>query len=126
MHQRLWLQIAIALGASVPVAAGLAGVLYGPALVDAAASASGDSHFRYLSGLLFGIGLLFWSAIPRVEQRTSLIRALTLIVVVGGLARLWSLAVAGAPDAPMLFGLGMELIVTPLICLWQARVAKAA
>ena len=126
MRERLWLQIAIALGASVPVAAGLAGVLYGPALVDAVAGASGDSHFRYLSGLLLGIGLLFWSAIPRVEQRTSLIRALTLIVVVGGLARLCSLAVAGAPDAPMLFGLGMELIVTPLICLWQARVAKAA
>ena len=23
----------------------------------------------------------------------------------------------------MLFGLGMELVVTPLLCLWQARVA---
>lgn len=126
MREKTLLQIAIALGACVPVAAGLAGIVLGPAMVDAAAGATGDSHFRYLSGLLLGIGLLFWSAIPRIERRTGLIRTLTLIVVAGGAARLLSLIVAGVPSAGMIFGLVMELAVTPLLCFWQGRVAKAA
>ena len=30
----------------------------------------------------------------------------------------------GYPGGPMIFGLCMELVVTPLICLWQTRVAR--
>ena len=28
---------------------------------------------------------------------------------------------AGVPSGAMLFGLAMELVVTPLLCLWQSR-----
>jgi hypothetical protein len=85
-----------------------------------------DSHFRYLSGLLLGIGLAFWSLIPGIAEQGRAFRLLTFLVVVGGLGRLIALAVVGAPSAPMLFGLGMELVVTPSLCLWQARVAARA
>jgi hypothetical protein len=123
---RIALQAVIALAGLVPVGAGLAGVLLGPGFagsVHGATGASLDSHFRYLSGLLLAIGLLFWSAIPRIEHRGPLVRALTLVVVVGGLGRLASLAAVGPPDGGMRFGMVMELVVTPLICLWQTRVA---
>ena len=83
-----------------------------------------DSHFRYLSGLLLGIGLLFWSMVPAIERRTSLFRALTFIVVTGGLARLLAYVERGDPG-PMRLALIMELMVTPALCLWQAHVAKA-
>ncbi|MEI9890410.1 MAG: DUF4345 domain-containing protein [Caulobacteraceae bacterium] len=123
------LQIAIAVAGLVPVGAGLAGVLMGPRFAGLGAhgdlapvSISLDSHFRYLSGLLLAIGLLFWNAIRTIERQGSLVRALTLVVFVGGLSRAVSLLQLGPPDGGMRFGLVMELIVTPLICLWQSRV----
>jgi hypothetical protein len=83
-----------------------------------------DSHFRYLSGLLLGIGVVFWSLIPHIESRGYLARPLTLIVFVGGLARLLGILIVGPPPAPMLFGLCMELVVTPALCAWQWRIER--
>jgi hypothetical protein len=124
----LALQLVIAVAGLVPVAAGLAGAIEGPAMLGPAmlgedASVAADSHFRYLSGLLLAIGLLFWSAIPRIERRGPRVRLLTAIVFVGGLARLGGAFAMGETSPPMLFGMAMELVVTPLICLWQSRIA---
>jgi hypothetical protein len=120
------LQAVIAIAGLVPVGAGLAGVLLGPSFAGhAIAGASLDSHFRYLSGLLLGIGLIFWALISTIERRGDLVRALTFIVFVGGLGRAVSLLQVGAPDGGMRLALIMELVVTPLICLWQFRVERA-
>lgn len=121
---RRLLQVAVALFGCVPVFAGLAGVILGPGMTQDAGSASLDSHVRYLSGLLLGIGLVFWWNIPRIERVGPLFRVLTLIVFVGGLGRLLGVAMHGLPPGPMLFGLVMELVVTPALCLWQARVSS--
>ena len=83
-----------------------------------------DSHYRYLSGLLLGIGLVFLSTLPRIETKQIVFRTLGAIIVVGGLGRLWSLIDAGVPSAGHQFGLVMELIVTPLIVMWQSRVVR--
>src|SRR5262245_45930357 len=118
-RERRLLQRVVAVAALVPVAAGLFGVLFGAAgFTGDRLSVSADSHFRYLSGLLFGIGLLFWYTVPRIEEKTSLFRFLTLMVVLGGLARLLGLFLTGLPSLGMLGGLVMELFVTPAICLW--------
>lgn len=121
------LQLAVALGGLVPVGAGLAGIVLGPAMIGGVAlpAVSLDSHYRYLSGLLLGIGLCFWTTIPGIERKGGRFRLLTAIVVVGGLGRLTSLLTAGVPDAGMVFGLAMELAVTPLLALWQYRLAGA-
>jgi hypothetical protein len=50
---------------------------------------------------------------------------LTFVVFVGGLARLAGLFLAGDPG-PIRWALVMELIIAPLFCLWQARIAAAA
>jgi hypothetical protein len=123
--ERRALQIAIALLSLVPVGAGLAGVLQGPAMVDGlSGTASLDSHWRYLSGLLLAIGVAWWSVVPAIERHGARVRLLTALVICGGIARLLSLAVVGVPSGPMLVGLAMELLVTPAIALWQARVAR--
>ncbi|MBC9033996.1 DUF4345 domain-containing protein [Sphingomonas sp. JC676] len=83
-----------------------------------------DSHFRYISGLFLMMLLLFASCIPGVERKTQRIRLLGAMVVTGGLARLASLILVGTPSAGHLIGLGIELVETPLILLWQARVAR--
>jgi hypothetical protein len=96
--------------------------LGGSGLVDVSA----DSHFRYLSGLHMGIGILFWTCVPGIEAKTTLFRFLTLVVALGGLARLLGWALTGLPSFLMLAALAVELLVTPLLCLWQARVAARA
>jgi hypothetical protein len=115
------LQAAVAIFSWVPILAGLAGILLGPGMVEAPgiASMSMDSHFRYLSGLLMGIGFGFLSCISRIESKTARFQLLTGIVILGGLGRLYSLIMDGVPDRWALFGLGMELIVTPLLALGQ-------
>lgn len=125
MERRL-LQLAVAVAAVVPVAAGLAGVLGGPAVFEPGAAVEIDSHFRYLSGLLLGLGLAFWSFVPRMSEVTGAVRLLTAMVVLGGLARLLGLALHGAPSLGTMFALVMELFVTPAICLWQGRIARLA
>ena len=121
------LQIAVAVAALVPITAGLAGILGGPTVFGPdARGVTIDSHVRYLSGLLLGIGLAFWSFIPRMTQVTREVRLLTALVVLGGLARLLSLVLFGMPSAGMMFGLVMELVVTPALCLWQGRIARSA
>ena len=128
--ERRLLQGVIALAGFVPVGAGLSGALLGSAMTGegahpyAAMGGDLDSHVRYLSGLLLGIGLAFWEAIPQIERRGQRVRLLGAIVALGGLMRLVGFVIAGVPHAPMLFGLAMELVVTPLVCLWQARIAR--
>ena len=111
----------------IPVAGGAAGVILGPGFVGGAAADGTtdlDSNFRYLSGIFLAVGLVFWSTVPAIERRTARFRLAAALVVCGGLGRLLSLAVAGAPTPPHLAGLAMELVVVPLLVLWQGRVAR--
>ena len=124
-RERRYLQRTVALLALVPVSAGLFGVLFGPALTGDQVSVSADSHFRYLSGLLLGIGLLVWSTTPAIEEKTGRFRLLALLVFIGGLSRLLGLVLTGVPSLYMLASLGLELVVTPILALWQTRVANA-
>jgi hypothetical protein len=123
-RERKLLQQSVAIVAAIPVAAGLYGVLFGQALTGDAVSISAESHFRFLSGLLLGIGLCFWSTLPSIEIRTGRFRLLTLLVVIGGLSRLIGLALTGLPSFFMVGGLVVELFVAPVLCLWQTRVAN--
>ncbi len=124
-RERRTLQRTVALVALLPVAAGLYGVLTGIDGIgtNPTVNVSADSHFRYLSGLQTGLGLLFLTCVPGIEGKTTLFRFLTLVVVLGGLARLLGLALTGVPSLTMLAALVLELGLAPLLCLWQARVA---
>lgn len=118
-QERRALQVFVALAGIVPVSAGLWGALGHLGAI----SFGGESHGRYLSGLLLGIGLIYWWTIPAIERRGSVFRPLAVVVAIGGLVRL-----AGAPWtgfgyavwAPLI----MELGVTPLLALWRERVER--
>ena len=114
------LQAAVALAATLPIAASAWDVLHGLSSADAWAV----NHERYLSGLLLAIGLGFWSTIPRIEAKSARFRLLTAIVVIGGLCRLLGV-VLGDPASPaVLVALAMELGVTPTLCVLQGRLTR--
>jgi hypothetical protein len=123
-REKRLLQIVLAIVSLVPISAGLAGVAQGPHFFHVAAQVWADSHMRYLSGLLLGIGVLVWTIIPKVEKRGEALGALTLIVAIGGLSRLYSLITVGQPNTMMTCALFVELGLTPALFLWQRRVAR--
>jgi hypothetical protein len=123
--ERRALQVAVAIGSLIPIGAGGAGVLLGPSFLRSVTASTGDldSHFRYLSGLLLGIGCGYVSTIPRIEAHGVRFRLLTCIVLVGGAGRLISVLALGTPSPVMMAALVMELIAAPSLALWQRRLA---
>ena len=115
------LQAVVALACLVPLITGGVSIVDGPGWLKGVETPSADldSHFRYISGIFFALGLGFASCIPRLEEMGPRFRLLGLMVMAGGLARLWSLFDVGWPSQGHLLGLGMELVVTPLIVLWR-------
>src|SRR5215471_6158551 len=96
------LRIAVAVTCMVPIIAGGIGVLLGPGMFAInAATGAADSHYRYLSGLLFCFGRLFH--VSRHRPR--------------------AFACSPSSSSSAGFALGMELGVTPTFLMWQARVA---
>ncbi len=123
MLEKQLLQLAVALACIVPISAGLTGVFEGAAFLGGG-SVDMDSHMRYLSGLLFGIGLGFLGSIREIERYGERFKLLTGIVVAGGVARFLGLTYGHVPGVAMKTALVMELAVTPALCLWQHRIAR--
>jgi hypothetical protein len=103
-------------------------MLLGPAFFENPATHSPDldGHFRYLSGLLLGIGLAYALAVPGIERQGKRFLLLGGIVVLGGCGRLLSMITTGATSPIMIGALAMELLVTPVITLWQMRISRRA
>jgi hypothetical protein len=118
LNGRHALQAAVILAGLVPVTAGAAGV-FDPRLV----ALGNGTHGAYLSGLLLGIGLAFWSRVPTIERQGRSFALLSAIVILGGLARLSLAARLGDWHLSVTLPLLMELGVVPALWFWQRRVA---
>jgi hypothetical protein len=123
MEKRL-IQIVLAFGGLIAVGAGMVGGLRGTLMLGDWGDASLDSHFRYLSGLLLGVGVAYWSVIPDIEHQEARLGLLTLMVVTGGFFSALGLLANGAPDGFMRVALVLELAGAPLLYLWQRRIAR--
>jgi hypothetical protein len=122
---RRGLQVLIGVMGLVPVTGGLAGMLRGAVGARPPVSVALDSDVRFLSTLLLGAGLVLYWCIPRVERRTLPLRAVCAIVMLGGCARLLSIAVIGPPTPDVVVGLAAEIAGPAIIVAWQAGVAAS-
>ena len=122
--ERRLLQIVVAVLCLSPLGFGLLGMVRGSGAFGGAAGIGADSHFRYLSGIFFGVGVMAVSCIPAIERRTERFSWVILFVVIGGVARLAGLALVAVPAGTMFYAVFVELVITPLLGLWQRRVAR--
>ena len=126
MIEKRLLQIVVAMACLVPLSVGAQSILNGPSFLGhpPVIPTDLDSHFRYISGIFFGVGFAFATCIPAIETKGPRFRLLGALVVCGGLARALSLLSVGPPSKGHLFGLVMELGIVPLLMLWQAGFAR--
>ena len=127
MTEKRLLQAAVALGGAFSLFFAGTSVIEGVRVLmagDPRLDVDLDSHFRYLSGIFLGAILALYSCIPAIERKGPRFRLVGALIVCGGLARLLGLLINGVPGDGHLYGLVMELFVTPMLLLWQARVAR--
>ena len=120
------LQAIVAVACMVPLITGGWSILRGPDFLGhpLVIPVDLDSHFRYISGIFFAVGIAFASCVPRIEIKGPRFRLLGALVIMGGLSRLVSLIAVGTPSKGHLLAFAMELGVVPLLMLWQAGFAK--
>ncbi|KWV60604.1 hypothetical protein AS156_28250 [Bradyrhizobium macuxiense] len=124
------LQIVTALLALVPVLTGLITMLgvHDPlyASADIPALPVLDSNLRFFGGTWLGLGLAMLWLVPRIESQTVLFRVIWGAIFLGGIGRLLSILLVGAPPLPFIGFTALELIGAPLFVYWQHRVAIAS
>lgn len=123
------LQVTLGVLSVIPFLSGLVGMLVGPKALPGVTEpmdATADSEYRFLSAFWFTTAPVMWSAIPHIEERTSLVRRLTAIVFAGGLARLVSWRVKGRPSPVFIAAIVLELVGSPAVMAWQSRIARVA
>ena len=120
------LQAIVAVACLVPLITGGWSILRGPGFLGhpPVVPVDLDSHFRYISGIFFAVGIAFASCVPRIEIKRARFRLLGALVIMGGLSRMMSLIAVGTPSKGHLLAFAMELGVVPLLMLWQAAFAR--
>ena len=124
--ERMLLQMAVAVAGFAGVILGLTGVLFGTLYADLSGDVVLDSYVRFGKGVLLAIGLIYWSCIPKVEQRADRISLVTFILVFGTVSRLLSVVGHGVPTLGIVLNLIAGLVLVPLLWLWQQHVAALA
>jgi hypothetical protein len=124
--ERKLVQGIFAVAGLVLVGFGFAGVFFGANFLDLSGNVVMDSYIRFLKGMLLAIGLVYWSAIPDIERHGERISLVTFILVLGAVPRLMAVIGHGVPTIGIIIGLAGELVVAPVLWLWQRRIAQAA
>lgn len=127
--QGLALQLVVGIISTIPIFVGLNGIFSGPSMLEKAYKypVQVESHFRYLSGIAVGMGLLLLRSLPKIDRDGSDLRRVALLIFIGGLGRLWSLLALGLEfEFSLVMVTLTELLLFPFLCLWQNQVQKTS
>ena len=123
------LQATTAVLALVPLATGVVTMLgvSDPIYASAAVPALPilDSNLRFFGGVWLGLGFALLWLVRHIESQTMLFRTIWGAIFLGGVGRLLSIWLVGAPPVPFVGFTALEIIGAPLFVYWQHRVAQA-
>jgi hypothetical protein len=121
------LQVVLAVGGLVAMVTGLVHIAGGVSTFPGspAAENAADNEARFLAAFWVAFGAVAIWVVPRVERETLVVRALGGALILGGLARVVSIADVGEPDSFQYVLMAIELILGPLVIGWQALLRRA-
>ncbi|QNP48417.1 DUF4345 domain-containing protein [Diaphorobacter aerolatus] len=130
MTSRKSLQILTALLALIPCITGVITMfgIHDPIYASAGIpnNALLDSNLRFFGGVWLVLGIaLFWT-IPRIEKQGVLFAVCWGAVFLGGIGRLLSMLIVGAPPLPFIAFTVLEVVGAPIFVWWQRRIAGSA
>jgi hypothetical protein len=113
--------ILLTLTAVIPVGTGALGIVGGLLLGPGpdATSAYFDSEYRFLNGIWLCVGIVLLWSLRQPEARATITRTLLAVCIVGGVARLVSVAAQGWPPGVFGASLIVELTVIPALLIWH-------
>ncbi|MFI1993727.1 DUF4345 domain-containing protein [Actinoplanes sp. NPDC020271] len=123
MNRRILLTLLAVLGA-IPIATGVTAVVGGLSFSpdDTSGTAYLDSEYRFLGVWWTAAGVLLWWSLRVPQRRAAVTRALLGVMVLGGVARLLGVILAGPPPVPFRVSMAVELLVIPALLVWHCRV----
>jgi hypothetical protein len=119
------LQVTLAILSIIPLLVATMGITQGTSrwLSADVITPDFDSHYRYITGYYFSLGLLGLWLIPKIEEQTNLFRIVCASVFAGGVGRVISIVQVGVPSPLMLAFTALELCF-PLLLFWQAKLSR--
>jgi hypothetical protein len=121
------LQIVFAALGVTAVLTGLVDIVGGPEALpgESAVGDTADNAFRFNAAFWVAFGVAALWLVPRLLAETTAVRWLAGALFLGGVARVISLIDVGEPHELFLALMGVELLLPPVIVVWQSRlVAK--
>jgi hypothetical protein len=111
--------------ALIPIAAGLASVVFGTEIVrgGGASNPNVESELRYYAAFYVGFGVYLWSIAPDIERRGRELRLAAAVLFCGGLARLVGVLADGWPEADYVVLMVVELVLPLVLVTWQRSIA---
>ncbi len=109
-HLTMGLQSDVLLGARLP-----AEVIADPVL---------DSQNRFYGVVFIGNGALVWLCARDPARYATVLRIVAAFIFAGGLARLLSIALTGAPSPQVFALIAVELFGIPLLLAWHRRLLR--
>jgi Domain of unknown function (DUF4345) len=88
---------------------------------EALTNATLDSQNRFYGAEFMIYGVLIWLFTTDMERYATVFRAVMIVFFIGGLARTFSAIALGMPAPAVQLLWATELIIPPLLLLWQAR-----
>jgi uncharacterized protein YjeT (DUF2065 family) len=85
-----------------------------------------DSNLRFFGGVWLGMGIVLLWMLPRLRTETKLFRALSLMIFIGGIGRLFAIVFVGWPPVPFIAFTALEIIGMPLLVWWQTVLSQEA
>lgn len=133
--QKKLFQVILSILLIVPFGFGTVGVLFGlrgfywifGLSIPASLDVNLDNDFRFLAGVFLGIGFLIVRYIVKdIEKQTGLFRVIALSIFIGGVGRIISWTQLGKPNLLSLLLIASEIVIVPLLVLWQTNIARLA
>jgi hypothetical protein len=85
-----------------------------------------DSNLRFFGGMGVGLAVMMLWALPTIERRPDVVAVFWGCAFLGGLGRLLSAFLVGAPSSAMVVFAIVEVLGAPLMIIWFRRLRASS